>query len=123
MIRLKSGSFAVLLSLLLCSSAFASSESVAATNPSSRTQIEVRVTLDNHRSVGEQLRVDLFNSTSAPTGVTFTDSIGRAWFHIVEPGEYHVRVSGQSIQSATSSGIVVDESHRTSLAQVQVKPR
>src|SRR5215471_1074691 len=107
MIRLKSGSFAVLLFLLLCSSVFASSESVASTSLSRRTQIEVRVTLDNHRSVGEQLRVDLFNAASVPTRVTFTDSAGRAWFHLLDPGEYHVRISGQSVQSATSSAIVV----------------
>ncbi len=123
MIRLKSGSFVVLLFLLLRSAVFASGESVATPHPSGRTQIEIRVTLENHRSVGEQLRVDLFNAASVPTRVTFTDSLGRAWFHISDLGEYHVRVSGQTIQPATSSAIVVDATHHAAVAVVQVKPR
>src|SRR4051794_13156905 len=119
MIRLKSGSFALLPFLLWSFAALAFGESVAV-NPSGGTQIQVRVTLENHRSVGEQLRVDLVNPASVPTRVTFTNSTGRAWFHVSEPGEYHVRVSGQTIQSATSGRILVDESHRASVASVQV---
>lgn len=123
MIRLKSGSIAVLLLLLLSSAVLASGESTATTNLSSGSQLQVRVTLENHRNVGEQLRVDLLDHTSLPTGVTFTDSTGRAWFHVADAGEYRVRISGQSIQSTTSSEIVVDGSHPSSVTVVQVKPR
>ncbi len=122
MIRLRSISFAVLL-FLLWSATVASGESAAISSPPGRAQIQVRVTLDNHRSVGEQLRVDLLNQASVPTRLTFTDSAGRAWFEIAEPGEYRVRVSGQSIQPKLSPEIVVDEAHLTRVAVVEVKPR
>lgn len=98
-------------------------ESLAASNLARPAEIQVRVTLDNHRNIGEQLRVDLLNQKSIPTHLTFTDSTGHAWIQVDEPGEYRVRVSGESIQAATSSGFTVDEDHRAPIALVQVKPR
>ena len=89
----------------------------------SPAEVQVRVSLDNQRSVGEQLRVDLLNQSSVPTHITFTDSAGRAWFKVAEAGEYHVRVSGNGIQDATSDGIRVDDAHRLNVAVVHVKPR
>jgi tetratricopeptide (TPR) repeat protein len=85
--------------------------------------LQVRVTLDNHRSVGEQLRVDLLNSASVPTRLTFTDSLGRAWLQVPRPDKYRVRVSGESIQPTTSQEILIDASHPSSIAVLQVKPR
>ncbi len=123
MTRRSSGPFAVLLFLLVSSAALVMAESMAGSTPASRSEIQVRVTLDNHRSVGEQLRVDLLNRESIPTHLTFTDSAGHAWIQVDQPGEYRVRVSGGSIQPATSGGIMVDEQHRAPVALVQVKQR
>jgi tetratricopeptide (TPR) repeat protein len=123
MIRRRPGSFAVLLFLLGSSAALVVAESIAASSLASRAEIQVRVTLDNHHTVGEQLRVDLLNRNSVPTHLTFTDSSGRAWIQVDQPGEYRVRVSGRSIQAATSAEITVDDLHPAPIAAVQVKPR
>lgn len=113
----------MLLFLPISLMALATPESAADSTPVPQGQIQVRVTFDNHRSVGEQLRVDLLNQALVPTHLTFTDSAGRAWFRVQQSGQYRVRVSGHNIQEATSDEIRVDQFHQRNVAVVQVRPR
>lgn len=113
----------MLLFLPIGLAAFATAESAADPTLVPQGQIQVRVTFDNHRSVGEQLRVDLLNEALVPTHLTFTDSAGRAWFRVQQPGQYRVRVSGNNIQETTSDEIRVDQFHQSNVTLVQVRPR
>ena len=123
MLGRRSVPFTVLLFLLIRVAAFAIAESAENRGQVSPHQIQVRVTLDNHGPVGEQLRVDLLNQALVPTRLTFTDSAGRAWFCVEQPGEYRVRLSGHNLQETTSDEILVDQAHPTKIALIQVKPR
>src|SRR5215472_5785971 len=123
MLGRRSGPFAVLLFLLIPLTVFAIAESAGNPSQAASGQIQVRVTLDNHRSAGEQLRVDLLNQALVPTHLTFTDSSGRACFRVEQPGEYRVRVSGNSILATTSDEILVDQTHPTKVALIEVKQR
>lgn len=117
------GSLAVLILLLMNSNAFALGESAAMAPPVTNAELQVLVTMGNHRGAGEQLQVYLLNRVSQPKQLTFTDSGGRAWFHVVEPGEYRVRVSGRSILDVTSSEFTLDDSHPSKVEVLETKPR
>src|SRR5271167_293977 len=85
--------------------------------------ILVRVTFPDDRAAGDQIRVELLNDTDTPVGVTFTDSDGRASFHVSAAGRYTVRVSGNPIQGTASESIRVEDMDKMRTAFVRVKPR
>src|SRR5208337_3811370 len=68
------------------------------TSRSTNCDIQVRVTFEDDRAAGDQLRVELLNDSDATIGNTFTDSNGRASFHVTAPVQYRVQVSGNSVQ-------------------------
>jgi Tfp pilus assembly protein PilF len=86
-------------------------------------EILVRVTLDNDRAAGNQIRVELRNDSEVPVGETFTDSEGRASFHVGTAGQYRVLVSGTPIQGTTSETLRIEEMDKSRTVYVRVKPR
>jgi hypothetical protein len=86
-------------------------------------QLLVRVTFQDERPAGNQIRVQLLNDSEVPVGTTFTDSEGKATFHISVPGQYTVRVSGTPIQGTSSETIRIEEMDKSRSVFVHVKPR
>ncbi len=86
-------------------------------------QILVRVTFEDDRAAGDQIRVELRDETGIPVGETFTDSDGRATFHIGSAGLFQVLVSGTPIQGTTSESIRIEEMDKSRSVFVRVKPR
>lgn len=86
-------------------------------------EILVRVTFQDDRTAGDQIRVELVNETGTPVGETFTNSEGRASFHLVSAGGYEVRVSGTPIQGTTIERIHVEDMDKSKTVYVRVKPR
>src|SRR6516165_2359504 len=86
-------------------------------------QLLVRVVFQDERAAGNQIRVELLNDSEVPVGTTFTDSEGRATFHISIPGQYTVRVSGIPIQGTSSETIRIEEMDKSRSVFVHVKPR
>ena len=122
MCRMKAPSLALLISLLGCPLAFAQGRT---TTPIA-TEIQVRVAYSNERPVGQQIEVELLNEQSVPMGQTFTDSEGRAAFHVMVNsgnGVFRVRASGIDIESNTSDAIVVNPGDRTVMAWVHVQQK
>lgn len=86
-------------------------------------QVLVRVIFQDERAAGNQIRVELLNDSEVPVGTTFTDSEGRATFHVSVPGQYMVRVSGTPIQGTTAETIRIEEMDKSRSVFVHVKPR
>jgi Tfp pilus assembly protein PilF len=93
--------------------------------PSQQTsaEIQVRVTFQNGRSAGEQIRVELRNDSNVPVGQMFTDSEGRAEFHVTAAGNYTVEVSGTPIEGSTSETVHVEEWSKGEMVSLRVKPK
>jgi tetratricopeptide (TPR) repeat protein len=124
MCRLKSPSLALLISLFTCTVAFAQGRN----NGPTATEIQVRTSYANEQPAGQQIQLDLLNEQSVPIGQAFTDSEGRAAFHVVVSsvgGTFRVRASGPDIEPGTSDPIVLNPGDRTVMAWVHVeqKPR
>ena len=92
--------------------------------PSHPTSVEilVRVTFQDDRAAGDQIRVELRNDTEVPVAETFTDSEGRASFHVSAPGQYRVLVSGTPIQGTASETLRVDDMDKSRTVFLRVKP-
>lgn len=86
-------------------------------------EILVRVTFDNDRSAGDQIRVDLINDTGVPVGQNFTDSEGRTAFHVGSAGTYEIRASGTPIQGTTVETVHIEDMDKSRTVYVRVKPR
>jgi tetratricopeptide (TPR) repeat protein len=121
MCRLKSASLALLVSIFVCSVAFAQ-RSGSSTTPSV-TEIQVRVSYANERAVGQQIMVELLNQQSIPVIVTFTDSEGRAIFHITGGGVYRARASGHDIEQAVSDAMNIDPNDRSAVCWLHVQQK
>ena len=93
--------------------------------PTRQTNCEVlvRVTFENDRAAGDQIRVELRNDSEVPVGETFTDSDGRASFHVEGAGMYRVLVSGTPIQGTTSESVRVEDMDKSRTVYLRVKPR
>lgn len=70
--------------------------------PRATTELVVRVTYEDDRPVGDQVRVQLSNSSGVPITETFTRGEGEARFSGVEAGVYRLRVSGMDIEEKAS---------------------
>ena len=90
---------------------------------STNAEILVRVTFMDDRSAGDQIRVELRNDSEVPVGETFTDSEGRATFHVMAAGQYRVVVSGTPIEGTTSETLRVEEMDKSRTVFLRVKPR
>jgi tetratricopeptide (TPR) repeat protein len=96
-----------------------------ASMPARVTSVEilVRVTFDNDRSAGEQIRVDLINETGVPVGQMFTNSEGRTAFHVTSAGTYEVRASGTPIQGTTVERVQIEDMDKSRTVYLRVKPQ
>jgi hypothetical protein len=93
--------------------------------PSHPTSVEilVHVTFDDDRAAGDQIRVELRNDSEVPVGETFTNSEGRASFHVTMAGQYRVSASGIPIQGTTSESVRVEDMDKSRTVFLRVKPR
>ncbi len=89
------------------------------------TDIQVRVTFDDSRPAGEQLRVDLSNASGILMSQAFTDSSGRALLQVQSQGGYMVKVTGPGIEDGASESFEVFNcpSHCTRQVFLRVKAK
>ena len=85
-------------------------------------EIIVRVVFQNDRNAGDQIRVDLINDTGVPVGEAFTDSEGRAVFHVQMAGTYEVRASGTPIQGTANEQVRIEDMDKSRTVYVRAKP-
>lgn len=108
-------------SLLILASAFCVAQSPNMTHVTS-AEVLVQVVFSDERSAGDQIRVELLNETEILVGTTFTNSEGKASFHVSIPGEYTVRVSGSPIQGKPSERLRIEDMDKSRSVFVHVKP-
>jgi hypothetical protein len=94
-------------------------------SPTHQTSAEilVRVTFDNDRAAGDQIRVELRNDSETSVDQTFTDSEGKVRFHVSIAGQYRVLASGTPVQGTSSETLRVDESDKSRTVYLRVKPK
>jgi tetratricopeptide (TPR) repeat protein len=94
-------------------------------NPNRQTscEVSVRVTTESDRAAGDQIRVELRNDSEIPVAETFTDSDGRASFHIAASGVYRVLASGTPIEGTTSESVRVDDMDKSKTVYLHAKLR
>jgi len=82
--------------------------------------VHVHIVLSNDRNAGPFLEVRLMEGSSdAVIGTTYTNDIGQADFISVPTGDYHVRISGDGIETTDSQTFEVDN-RKVSQAQYVV---
>ena len=86
-------------------------------------EIQVRVTFQNDRSAGDQIRIQLISDTGVPVGDTFTDSEGRAFLHVGTAGTYEVRASGTPLQGTAIERVRIEEMDKSRTVYVHATPR
>jgi tetratricopeptide (TPR) repeat protein len=122
MFRFSEVRVAHLLVLLLLIPALCFAQSSSMTRVTS-ADILVQVMYPDDRSAGDQILVELLNDTEIMVGVTFTNSEGKASFHVTAPGQYTVRVSGTPIQGKTSERLRIEDMDKSRSVFVHVRPR
>src|SRR5271165_1378417 len=85
--------------------------------------ILVRVVFDNERSAGDRIRVQLLTGAGVPVANTFTDTDGRAQFHVTFDGEYRLEVSGTPIVGTTATNFRVEDMDKSKTVFVRVKAK
>lgn len=86
------------------------------------TELTVRVTYEDDRSVGDNVRVQLTNPTGIPIQEAFTRGEGQARFLGIEPGAYKLRVIGMDIEETTSEySFVIQPRQFTHMEFVRVR--
>ena len=85
-------------------------------------EILVRVTFQNDRAAGDQIRVELVNDMGVPIGENFTDSEGRTTFHVANGGTYEVRASGTPIQGTAIERIRIEDMDKSRTVYVHATP-
>ena len=92
--------------------------------PSHVTSVEiiVRVTFQNDRNAGDKIRLELVNDSGVPVGEGFTDSEGRAVFHVTMAGTYEVRASGTPIQGTSIERVRIDDMDKSRTVYVRATP-
>ena len=93
--------------------------------PSRATNVDlqVRVTFQDDRAAGDQIRVELINETGSPVGQAFTNAEGKASFHITSPGMFELRVSGSSLLGTGTEHLRIDDMDKSRTVFVHVKPK
>lgn len=93
------------------------------TNRQTSCQILVRVTFNDERSAGDQIRVELLSDAGATVANAYTDEEGRATFRVTFPGVYRLQVSGATVQGMSSTTVQVEDMDKSRTVYVQVKPK
>jgi Tfp pilus assembly protein PilF len=86
-------------------------------------EIIVRVTFQNDRNAGDKIRVEIVNETGVPVGETFTDSEGRAVFHLSMGGTYEIRASGMPIKGTATERVRVEDMDKSRTVYVRATPQ
>ncbi len=84
-------------------------------------EIQVRVTYEDDRPAGQQIKIDLTNASGIPISQAFTDTSGRAIFSVSSPGIYLVRASGTDIKETASESVEVDPMDHMRVVFLRVK--
>ncbi len=92
-------------------------------NRQTNAQILVRVTLDNERSAGDRIHVELLTGVGVAVANAFTDADGRVTFQVTFPGEYRLQVEGSTLQGSASATFRVDDLDKSKTVFVKVKPK
>lgn len=88
----------------------------------SSTELQVRVTYENDRPAGSQIRLDLTNESGIPISQTFTDTDGRGRFRLAASnGVYRVKATGVDIEDTMSEAIPVDQLTASRLVFLRAK--
>ena len=85
-------------------------------------EIIVRVTFANDRNAGDQIRIDLINETGVPVGENFTDSEGRAVFHVQGAGTHEIHASGTPIKGTTIERVRVEDMDKSRTVYMRATP-
>ena len=86
-------------------------------------EILVRVTFDDERSAGDQIRVELMNETEIMVSESrLPMPKARCTFMSRFPGGYTVQVSGTPIQGTTTATFPFDDMDKSKTVFVHVKP-
>ena len=94
--------------------------------PSTRTtnaDVQVRVTFQDDRAAGDRIRVELISETGTPVGEAYTNAEGRVSFHIISPGMFELRVSGNSLLGTASEQFRIEDMDKSRTVYVRVKPK
>lgn len=85
--------------------------------------IRVRVSLENGRSAGDRLRVELLTTRGIYVKETYSDDSGNAVFRDVPDGSYRLRLSGIQILDLTTEEFTVDNGRAIlQMVTVQLRP-
>lgn len=120
MFRRVSKRIALSILLLACAGAGAQFNS---NNRITSVNLQVRVTFQDDRAAGDQIRVQLISETGTPAGEAFTNAEGRASFHITSPGMFELRVSGSSVQGTATEQVRIEDMDKSRTVYVRVKPK
>jgi Flp pilus assembly protein TadD len=108
--------------LLLLAPALCAAQGSMPTHVTS-VEILVRVTFNNDRPAGDQIRIELINDMGVPVGENFTNSEGRVSFHVGASGTYQVRASGSPIQGTSTESVRVEDMDKSRTVYLRATPR
>lgn len=108
----------LLLALLLCSSVAIAQRS-SPMGGGSVAEVQVRVSLDNHRPAGIGLRVQLTTGIGSQITEKMTDSSGQVRFFNIPVGSYRLKISGVGIEE-TDHEFEVRDGDNVSFQNVEV---
>ncbi|HEV2022198.1 MAG TPA: tetratricopeptide repeat protein [Terriglobales bacterium] len=92
-------------------------------DPTTFTDLKVRVTYANDREVSMGLRVELVTSNELSVSQGFTDDTGQAIFSRIRPGYYRLRVSGVGIEDVTTNNFLISRGEGTHFEFVRVEAK
>lgn len=93
--------------------------------PSRTTSVDllVRVTFPSDQSAGDRIRIELVNEQGVQVGETFTNSEGRASFHLNASGAYQLKASGIPIEGTVTETVRIEDMDKSRTVFVRVKPK
>ena len=103
MLRIRSSHLA--LGSLLTGAAVVRGAGGVPTGRGTNAQILVRVMLENERSAGDRIRVEMLTGTGVPVAEAFTNAEGRVTLNVTFPGDYRLQVSGSTLQGLVSTNV------------------
>jgi hypothetical protein len=99
-------------------------DSTAFSNPASdKTEIQVRVTGENGRSLNDVLRVQLLGSGDFPIAEGFTNKEGSCELRNLHYGRYRIRVTASTIEEKTTPPFQIVNGESVHMEYITVKPK
>ena len=94
-----------------------------ASDPTSTTELKVRVTYPNDQPAGVGMRVELLTSNELTVTQVFTDELGQASFSRVPAGYYRIKVSGIGVEDLTTNNFLVSRGEGVHYEYVRVQAK